>query len=373
MSTADVQLEEAILDCVEVELLPASDFPERFFEVEVGDVAHHAAGILLNREAVRDYIGAVCPVPMSAEFPYLDSVKGLFPSGRKPLTLQVYIEGEEDPIERPYGHTVRLSAHKKAQFTDFEAVHVPNIDGEGSAAVGWVAHTPYLGALPKGDRVRGIRARAGNIQIGGEDVFDHLFREERFNRWCVGELHVLDSRIVPNSRRDYFVPGPHLRNLENHLQPLFYSISTRCRRNSSDRNRAKKALSTLFDAEDLYGLATSGYLSSAHSEALVEKTLQDLKRLRQSEAKGKLGAVPLGRLDDLERQISSRTGDPLPRRFGGMDEAEVAIYQGVFATLIELASSPRAARDTIEIILESASKRRQDDVDKTSEDDPCDS
>ena len=37
----------------------------------------------------------------------------------------------------------------------------------------------------------------GNIRVGDERVFDHLFEEERFNRWCVGEVHILDSRIIP--------------------------------------------------------------------------------------------------------------------------------------------------------------------------------
>ena len=80
---------------------------------------------------------------------------------------------------------------------------IPSIDGSGEAAVGWVAHSSYLGRSQKELRVRGIRARVGNIQIGGEGVFDDLFTEERFNRWCVGELHILDSRIIPNARRDY--------------------------------------------------------------------------------------------------------------------------------------------------------------------------
>ena len=33
----------------------------------------------------------------------------------------------------------------------------------------------------------------------------------------VGEVHVIDPRILPNGRRDYFEPGPHTRNLENQL------------------------------------------------------------------------------------------------------------------------------------------------------------
>ena len=107
-----------------------------------------------------------------------------------------------------------------------------------------------------------------------------LFAEERFNRWCVGELHILDSRITPNARRDYFVPGPHLRNLENHLIPVLRSISTRCRRESTARNRVRKTRSTLCNIAATYALATSGYLTSEYSEVMVRHALQQVKNIR---------------------------------------------------------------------------------------------
>ena len=195
----------------------------------MGDVARHSSGLLLNRDAVRDYVGEVCPVPMSSEFPFADRVEGLFNVAETPLTLEVLLEGDSDPVKRPYGESIRLSVDKEAKFTEFQEVRIPSIDGKGVTALGWIAHSSYLGAIPKEQQVRGIRARAGNIQIGGEAVFDHLFSEERFNRWCVGELHILDPRIIPNARRDYFEPGPHLRNLENHLIPALRGIGARCR------------------------------------------------------------------------------------------------------------------------------------------------
>ena len=208
LTSTESELEEAILECVDVETLPDSGHPKHFFEVEVGDVARHSAGLLLNRDAVRDYVREVCPVPMSSKFPFADRVDELFYDAEAPLTLEVLLEGDSDPVKRPYGESIRLSANREAEFTEFQVVRLPAIDGTGEAVLGWIAHSSYLGAIPKEQRVRGIRARMGNIQIGGEGVFDHLFTEERFNRWCVGELHILDSRITPNARRDYFEPGP---------------------------------------------------------------------------------------------------------------------------------------------------------------------
>jgi hypothetical protein len=44
--------------------------------------------------------------------------------------------------------------------------------------------------------------RCGNIQVGDDRMFEELFPEARFNGWSVGELHVIDPRIIPNGRRD---------------------------------------------------------------------------------------------------------------------------------------------------------------------------
>ena len=92
------------------------------------------------------------------------------------------------------------------------------------AAVAWLARTPYTGSIPARLGVRGLRARVGNMQIGTDRIFEHLFEEPRFNGWCVGEVHILDSRIVPNGRRDYFEPSPHLRNLENQLGAIAQTL-----------------------------------------------------------------------------------------------------------------------------------------------------
>ena len=167
LTSTESELEEAILDCVDVDTLPESDHPEHFFEVEVGDVALHSTGVLLNRDAVRDYVGEVCPVPMSSSFPFADSVEGLFHGAEAPLTLEVLLEGDPEPIKRPYRESIQLSATRDADFTEFQVIGIPSVDDTGNAAVGWVAHSSYLGAIPREQRVRGIRARVGNIQIGG--------------------------------------------------------------------------------------------------------------------------------------------------------------------------------------------------------------
>ena len=356
LTSTESELEEAILDCIHVETLPGSDFPEHFFEVEVGDVARHSAGLLLNRDAVREYVGEVCPVPISSEFPFADRVRGLFYGAEAPLTLEVLLEGDPDPVERPYGESIRLSANKEAEFTEFQVVRIPSVDGNGEAVLGWIGHSSYLGAIPIEQRMRGIRARVGNIQIGGEAVFDDLFTEERLNRWCVGELHILDLRIIPNTRRDYFEPGPHLRNLENQLTPVLQGISTRCRRESTARNRARKTLSALCNFEDLYALATSGYLTSKDSAGLVQEALREIEEVRKNIGKGHLENGTLKRLESVQDKLNSFSVETELQRFGDMPPSEVIVYQRVFGALATLAPSPSSARELIEIVFAEASR-----------------
>lgn len=368
LTSTESELEQAILDCVDVETLASSDFPEHFFEVEITDVARHSAGLLLNRNAVRDYVGEVCPVPMSADFPFAKKVEELFNGTNAPFTLEVMLEGDSAPVKRPYGELIRHSINKEAAFTEFQVVRIPSVDDSRTAAVGWVAHSSYLGAIPKEQRVRGIRARVGNIQIGGETVFDDLFVEERFNRWCVGELHILEPRIVPNSRRDYFQPGPHLRNLENQLSPVFRGISTRCRRESTVRNRARKTLATLSDVEDLYALATSGYLTVMDSAELVQEALREVTELRKGVGKDSLDNCTLERLKNAEDKLTNFSATSEQHPFGDLAPPEVATYQRVFGALSTLASSPGAARELIEMVFAQVSNVAQNGSAASAED-----
>ena len=350
LTSTESELEQAILDCVDVETLHGSEFPEHFFEVEVGEVARHSAGLLLNRDEVRDYIGEVCPAPMSTGFTFAENVEGLFDGAEAPLTLEILLEGDPYPVERPHGESIRFSANKVAEFTEFQVVRIQSVEAKGEAAVGWIAHSSYLGAVPREQRIRGIRARVGNIQIGSEAVFDDLFTEERFNRWCVGELNILDSRIVPNARRDYFQPGPHLRNLENQLVPVLRDISTRCRRESTTRNRDRKALSSICEIEDLYALAKSGYLTLEDSTGLVREALREVEEVRKSIDKGNLDNCFVERLETAEEQLHNFSGEAKLQQFDNMTPKEVDVYQKVFGAIATLAPSPSSAKDMIELV-----------------------
>ena len=274
------QTERVIRECVTIEKLAGLGHPTHFFEVQITGIGRHAAGLMLNRDAVRNYIAEVCPVPFASTFPFAARIEGLLARRKGPLVLNVIFDGKLSAVTRRFGEVIRFSEDRIDRFTELEEVDIPSLDRSGSAAVGWIAHSSYMGAIPKEFGIRGLRARVGNIQIGDETVFDTFFPEERFNRWCVGEIHILDPRIVPNGRRDFFELGPHVRNLENHIGTIARRISARCRTASSLRHKERRFQSSLRQIEEAFDLATSGYLSNKDAESLVGRAMNRIQEIR---------------------------------------------------------------------------------------------
>ena len=340
------ETERAIQECVTIETLPGPDYPNHFFEVELRGIGRHAASRILNRENVRAYIGEVCPVPLHPEFPFMREISNLFVSDKVPLTLDVFVNGETDPITRRYGRNIRFSEGREANFTELEPIHIPTAEGEDAAAVGWIAHSDYLGAIPKAPGIRGIRALIGNIQIGNERTFDALFPEERFNRWCVGEIHILDPRIVPNGKRDYFELGPHVRNLENHLKSVFRGIAARCRRASIKRNRERKIRSALNRVDEIQNLAAAGYLFLEDAEALIEQAINGVG-VAQSDAIAEPAEADseMPNESKLTAPPSHAQHDLLPH--SGIPKLEMDAYRRVFRAMAERSRSPRAEIEAI--------------------------
>lgn len=346
------QTEHVIRECVTIEKLAGLEHPTHFFEVQIAGIARHAAGLLLNRQAVRNYIAEVCPVPFASNFPFASRIEDLLPRGRRPLVLNVILDGEVSPVTRRFSERIQFSEERIDSFTELEQVAIPSLDRGGSAAVGWIAHSSYLGAIPKEFGIRGLRARVGNIQIGDETVFASLFPEERFNRWCVGEIHILDPRIVPNARRDFFESGPHVRNLENHVRTIVRRISARCRTASSLRHKERRFQAMLHQVEEAFDLAASGYLSNKDAKGMIDLAINRIQEIRVNiRTNNGDGGKQLDQLEALERKLRSfqPQSDPTPLR--GVKESDVAAYRKVFQTLAEISPSPGVAKELIEAVL----------------------
>ncbi len=349
-------VDEIIQSSVTIEKLIEGDYPENFFEVKISGISRYATSSIFNQDMVKKYLGEVCPVPFSLEFPYEKNISNLLK--KNPLhTLEVHLNEDKEPITRLQENNLPLANNSYDEYIQFEKIQIPTLNGNGHVAEGWIAHSSYLGALPKGLGIRCLRARMGNIQIGDETIFDHLFSENRFNRWCVAEIYILDSNIIPNAKRDYFEPNAHLRNLENHLSTMCAHWERECRAASSKRNLQKHFDFFIKKLESTYEIAAGGYLTIHESKTLVSSKVSEISMYREKHA---ISPEHAERLDIIENNLLNFNPHRNEKKLAGVSykKAEVLVYQKVFKILTEKMSSPQQAKDMIDAIIENGSVQK---------------
>lgn len=347
----------AVEACTTIKSLPDDSWPSRFFHVSVDGVTRHAASTVLNQDLVRSYISEVCPVPFGPPFPLAVDINDFLSRHTEHFVMDVFLDGAERPIKRPFGKAIPLTDSYAAPFEQLEKRHIPQIDGDSPAAVLWLAHTPYSGSIPRRLGVRGLRARVGNIQIGSDDIFSHLFLETRFNGWCVGEVHILDSRIVPNARRDYFELGPHLRNLENHIGAIAQEVSSRCRSASSHRNRLRGLKTAIEQLKCSQDLAVSGYLRPEDAAMLLARAREAAPKIRRTVEELEIALSNPGweelalRIDQLETVEPGRSF-----AIDGLPSEAVETLRSAFGAVVD-EMAPDSALGLIESIVRRLSGR----------------
>lgn len=331
-----------------------SGLPDRFFEVELRGIVRHGRDELLNEAAVRGYLSQVGPVPFSRSFRYRDQIDEFLAEIIRPPELHVFVNGV-GPVQRPHLDAIPMRQAAESVARELTLLTIPALDG-GDAAKGWILHHDYLGAIPRELGVRGLRLRRGDIQVGDEATLSDLFVEPRFNSWAVGEIHIVDRRIVPNGRRDHFEQSAHLANVLNHLGPAVRDIAARCRGQSQYRQRLRNA--DLFQGRIESGLAVlrQGAISPTARRLLLtslEQLLQKFAKVHQSQMLSEADRKSLGvRYGLLRRRLQraaavSRSAAPLKR----LTAHKRRVYEEVFALVFDCASDMRGAKELVARVL----------------------
>ena len=124
-------------------------------------------------------------------------------------------------------------------------------NGELSAVL-WYAQSNFYGTIID-NLVKGIRIRQGNILLGDKSSFSQFFKEERFNGWMIGELHVVDKELIANSRRDGFEKNAAFFELAELLKKWAFVVSKDIRHISYERSLSneKKAIAEAETIDDV--------------------------------------------------------------------------------------------------------------------------
>ena len=246
--TSRDDLRSIVAACVSVWREEPEAASEHFFEVRLLDVARHRQDLLLNEKVIAQYLGEVAPVAFAPDFSFGPEIdERLVGAGVKRYPIALEVNGV--PVYRPYRDRTPLPASPHTvDIGGVEFVEFADVDGE-VGAIGWIAHHQYVRGIPAGIGIRGLRARIGDVQVGLANLFDEVYREPRFNGWTIGEVHVIDRRIVPNGRRDDFEVNHHTYNLLAQLGPLASNVANRCRTASVGRNAEQTISLALEEAE----------------------------------------------------------------------------------------------------------------------------
>jgi hypothetical protein len=230
-------LTDIIKEVTTVTLLSPQGFPNRFFEVEMRKVSRLKNDILLNEEVVRKYLAQVAPVSYRDLSITKDIQSKLEAYGIRP-PINIELMDGQGPIEHRLVDKIVHSDQSKDTINKLDFFELKGTEGE-VAAFGWIADMSYLGSIPKSLGLGGIRLRSGNIQVGDDTIAAHLFTEQRFSGWAIGEVHVLSPKILPNGRRDEFEPSVSYTKLQDELALKAREIAQRIRDNSGNRNKQR--------------------------------------------------------------------------------------------------------------------------------------
>lgn len=236
----DVDLLSLISNVVTVRVEPEAR-TKHFFNVIMTGV-EDTDGIL-DVDKVQEYLEQVAPVDFDRAFGWGKIIKSkLRVYGFTPSSYNIFVSDGKTitPLMKAYRDTVISDRLRKLEDNISEVeTKVFKYEGETVAYL-WYAQTSFYGTI-QDEATKGLRVRKGNILIGDKTTLNHIFKEERFNGWLLGELHILSDRLIPNARRDEMEKNAAYSEMISELRVWADGISSEIRKTSNQRSSDKKA------------------------------------------------------------------------------------------------------------------------------------
>jgi molecular chaperone HtpG len=227
------ELSEFISNYVKFSKQETSRDSKSFFTVHFKNIKRLSSDHLLNPKSVEDYILDIAPVPIQNSHEIVTKIDQFYQKYSLPNGICIQIN--KSPILQKVLESSKLfNLNNLMSFEEHQLVNENNI----MVGAAWFIHHDYLGALGKSP-FRGLRFRHKNLLIGNEDTFSHLFKEPRFNRWTIGEVHALDRGIRPSVKRDDFEPNEPFNSLSHKIRPILFKIGQLARKSSNRRLEQK--------------------------------------------------------------------------------------------------------------------------------------
>lgn len=266
-----------------------ADTDEHYFEVVMEKVIPESDE-LLDTNKVIEYLEAVAPIPFANKFIYRSKITEY--CNERGLKIDEYtVQVNGNPLFKPYGTKIYEGSidQKKVvdEIKDVEFHEFVSSEGRTLAWM-WFGVSKFEQQIKSINKMRGIRLRKENIQIGDENtlgVSPKFFKEPRGNCYFVGEVYVVDDKLIPNARRDYFKMDSTLKEFEELLRQFF---SNDLHRLYHYANQVKKA----FESQIKYSEKANEYSRKVSEAGFVDekdqtKAIKDLEAAKERAEKGK--------------------------------------------------------------------------------------
>jgi len=358
-------LRALVKDIVTIRRTKPNGAPKRFFEVELRGVIRHRDDRLLNEEVVGQYLAQVAPLPFSPDFEFGEEIAEALKPHVRLGDIAVRVNGAESPLHRPHQNSIKVDGTVEATFQSLEILKLAGIDS-GIAAIGWVLHHDYSGALSNRTLVKGLRMRSGNIQVGDHALIENLFPEPRFNSWAVGEIHIVDPKILGNGRRDNFEHSAHFDNVLNQLAPTARDIARRCRQSSISRKWQREfAFHREAALERAKAVSRGGLTRTArqnHVDAALKSVKAMTKVLENRHLDEEVRKSLSGKAETTVSRVQNLLGDKATASdpLAALPSAKKTAYQHIISLIYECSANRIAAGALVERLLSRLSDEAQD-------------
>lgn len=304
--------QEVLDDVIVIEKNRSDAQFEHWFKVEMIDV-NAENDVLLDVTMIRDYLSFVAPVEYRNYFSFYSKIYEHAQNlGFKIDEYQIKLNGEQLVKNYKTNFKTRNGEDEifDLNFRDF-------YDDNGNLiAWSWIGLSKFKGVIEQtaknpNNKMRSIRLRKGNIQIGDSDTLQGLFKEERGIHYFIGEVFVADKNLIPNSQRDYFIENSALKKFETILSDYFEELQKLYYR-ASEVNSAIRGVKSHKDAEEKF--KNQVFVSKNHEvkeeeklSAMKEKADTDVRQVerRRQEAL----ASPENIISQVTIRIIEKSGD----------------------------------------------------------------
>ena len=260
---------------------------DHFFEVVMEDVVFESDD-LLDAEQVINYLQAVAPVPYANYFSFYEKIYEFAENeGFKIDEYTVLVNGNQ--LFKPYRMRLYEGASEKPkQYDEIYDVKFEKFLASDGTPVAWLWYgvAKYEKYIPVINDMRCIRLRKENIQIGNENTLGYpkYFKESRGNGYFIGELFVLDNRLIPNARRDYFNPTPALKEFEDIVHNFFYLKLYELYHYASKVRSAQKTITSFIEKEREYQekASESGFIDNKEKENIKKEIEQEREKVEKA-------------------------------------------------------------------------------------------